>query len=515
MVDLASGSVVRRNILANTLGGTWGVLVSLIAIPIQIWILGAEAYGLLGFVVSLQTIFGFLDFGLSTTLVREIASDSDDRQFSYELIRTASTVFWIIAGVLGLALFLASNWIASHWLRPETLTASYTAQTLRILAIWILFTWPTTLYTSILTGAQRLEVVNTLRVVTQTLTQVGGIVVVLITGDLQWFLIWLVANAALTIGLFGWACKRVLPEMLLLPGFSLLTIRRIWRFSLDINLIGILAILYTQADRLLISWLLPLSMLGYYNAALNLTRGIGTIQGFVGTAMLPALAADYSRNDQDALRRRYNKYAQSLVYVIVLPTLLFVFFGREILQLWATAEAVDAALWAFVLLAVGFFLNASMSTCYILAVASGHTRIPLRINLWGIGIYLPVLYWLVTHWGLTGAGLAWMLLNLYYLVGMLPFTQRQIMQSSSFSWLRQNFLPFITVGMGIFLAARMLGAVLKAGIISALVLGAFSAVVYTVIGFYFLAREIRYDIGRMARRALSALRVTDTYRSNS
>ena len=123
-----TSSVVKRNIATNVIGGGWTILLNLLAIPVQIRILGAEAYGLIGFVTSLQSILVLFDFGIPTTLVREVARDtSPDHRASHALICTSSTIYWVVAAVLVLAILAGAGWIARHWLIVETLTPEYVA----------------------------------------------------------------------------------------------------------------------------------------------------------------------------------------------------------------------------------------------------------------------------------------------------------------------------------------------------------------------------------------------------
>jgi len=61
------------NILANLSGTAWSALIGLAMVPLYIRLLGIEAYGLIGFSITLQAILQILDFGLSPTVNRELA----------------------------------------------------------------------------------------------------------------------------------------------------------------------------------------------------------------------------------------------------------------------------------------------------------------------------------------------------------------------------------------------------------------------------------------------------------
>ena len=98
-------ATIKRNILANLAGGAAVAALTLIITPLQVHILGVEAYGIVGFIATLQTLFSVLDFGLSSTLTRELAGDtSRNKSASAPLLRTASTVYWCLALVIGACL---------------------------------------------------------------------------------------------------------------------------------------------------------------------------------------------------------------------------------------------------------------------------------------------------------------------------------------------------------------------------------------------------------------------------
>ena len=66
-------NLLQKNITANFLGSTWQALIGLIFVPFYIKFMGIESWGLVGFFITLQAIFGLLDMGLTSTLNRELA----------------------------------------------------------------------------------------------------------------------------------------------------------------------------------------------------------------------------------------------------------------------------------------------------------------------------------------------------------------------------------------------------------------------------------------------------------
>lgn len=502
MVASTSGAVVKRNLVFNTLGGLWAAAINLISIPIQIRMLGPEAYGLIGFVATAQIGLTLLEFGLSTTVIREVASDtSPDKADSGALVRTASTVYWIVAALVGLALILSADWLATRWLTLKTLDTSYAALAIRLLALNLTLSWPTALYAGALAGIQRLDVSNILRVSYTTLNAGGGALILLAGGSFTTFLIWLVGSSVVTTAIYLVVCLRMLPPGFLTPGISLPVMRRVWRFSLDVYAISVLALLLTSTDKLIISKVLSLAELGYYNLAYAAARLIAIIQDLINGAVFPALSRDHRLGDFTLLRLRFERFSQLVIYVLALPASILMFFGRPLLEWVTRPEVASVAAPTMALLAFGSLLNGSLSPSYTLTLVAGKTRIPLAVNLFALVAYLPILYFLIATFGLTGAGVGWILLNLYYFAAFLPVALSVIPPANSVRWLFRNLIPFYGLSAGLFYAASVLlpasSRTAQAGII------AVTALAYAASGFLWLYPATRRDILTAARRVLT------------
>ncbi|MBW1819154.1 MAG: oligosaccharide flippase family protein, partial [Deltaproteobacteria bacterium] len=93
-------SAVKTNIAANFIGRIWASLMTLLFVPLYIQFLGVEAYGLVGFYASLKAVSSIFDFGLSTTLNREVArytGSLEGQGFVSDTIRTLEVVYWLTA----------------------------------------------------------------------------------------------------------------------------------------------------------------------------------------------------------------------------------------------------------------------------------------------------------------------------------------------------------------------------------------------------------------------------------
>lgn len=492
---------VGRNILANFLGGAWNALLILLTTPLYVKVLGMEAYGLIGFMATLQVISGIFDFGLSATITRAVALDkSEHRLHSRKLIQTASTLYWGVALLMGLIISLQAKSVADHWftlsaLSPETVTLG-----VLIIAWSVALRWPVSLYMGVVSGLQRQETLNFLKSILVSIRLLGGVSILLISADLTLLLAWTALSSLIEVVVFMIACCRFLPGLSLLPSVFIHSLSGIWKFSLGMNLIAISAVILTQTDRILISKLLPLELLGYYFLAYNTAIGMTQIQNAINTAMFPSLASDFGNQKKDQLLVRYDKAAQISIYLTALPTFILIFFGHDLLRMWIDLDAANGASSAMGILAAGFLIHTVASNAYIIAIALGHVWLPLIVNVVGLLFHIPLLYGLISFWGIYGASIGALCLSLYYFFILIPIVSKRILRQEVVSWTCKNILPCLLFGAVSFGGVRAIfhftgeASLFWVGVGCCLAAG-----VYVVGGFYLLSPSLRNDFLNLTR----------------
>jgi O-antigen/teichoic acid export membrane protein len=451
--------VFKINVVSNLAGSGWIAFLTLVATPVQIHLLGVEAYGLVGLIAILQIVFGTLDLGLSAAVTQSISSDTSvGRQASAPLINSAATVYWLMAFVIAALLWLVAGWIATRWLNPQALNMPTVLTAVHTIGLYVALRWPIAFYSGVLNGVQRMDVLNLVKAGAATLRIAVGILVIVITRNVTVFLGWFAISAALELVAFAIVTHKMVPALGFKPYFSLEAVRSVWRFSLTMAAIAILAVLITQLDRILVSKLLSLRDLGYYTLAYTTGIGISLLQVSINTASLPAFS-EAAQAEPPAFVRRYQKVSEFTAYAVALPCFALVFFGADILRVWVNEDAARAAGVPLAVLAIGFFLNAAVSNAYIAAVATRNASIPAMVNVIGVLLYVPGLYWLTSREGTVGAAAGWVALNLYYVCSLLPLVHRRVLKAPVSTWLwRCLLLPALVaiVSFGTLRAAASL-----------------------------------------------------------
>lgn len=498
-------ATIKRNILANLAGGASVAALTLVITPLQVNILGVDAYGIVGFIATLQALFSVLDFGLSSTVTRELAGDtSESKSASMPLLRTASTVYWCLGLVVAGALVLASGAIARDWFKPGDLDVAVLERGLEVAAIYLALRWPVSLYAGVLAGLQRMDVLNLLKAGVAILRLAGGTAVLIAWRDLNAFLAWTAVSALVEVAAHAAACSRALPGMNWRPGISMPALKAVWGFSLTMNLLGILALAITQLDRVLISKMLPLESLGYYTLAYNTALGISLVQSAISSALMPSLAAAHGANQNEVLLRRYDHAGRAMLFSTGLAVFALTFFGETILAIWVGPAAASGAWQPLALLAMGFWFSACVSGAYIAAIACGRPVLVLKISALSAVPYAAVLVLLMEFFGLNGAAGAWVVLNVGYVLVIVPLVHRAILHIPTRPWFGGLLLPFLALGAATFGGARLAleafgespGLALQAAMLVA------GTAAYLFFGTRLLGAPIRAELRGMMHRAL-------------
>jgi hypothetical protein len=183
---------IRKDVLANILGKGWVGLASILFVPFFIKFLGVEAYGLVGFFLSLQAVLLLVDFGFSTTLNRALAACGAGI-IPPSVVSLATMLERLFAGfslIILLGIVIAAPWLVNHWVTLQQLPASNVQHGLQLMGISIALQLPFMLYSGGLIGLGRQTQVNVILAMAATLRFGGALVVLMLVPRIEAFFAW-------------------------------------------------------------------------------------------------------------------------------------------------------------------------------------------------------------------------------------------------------------------------------------------------------------------------------------
>lgn len=437
----------------------WTAAMQFLAVRFYLERLGVEAYGVIGFFVSLQAMLQILDVGLAPAVNRDLARSKalGTMRQGRVLLRTLGVIYWLNGLLIAAALILLSSGIARSWLNAIRLDTAELAQAIMLMGVVVAVRWPVALYYNALVGLGRLGQASAVNAAMSTVSVLCSIAAITyVHADLQTLFAAQAIVAFATVLVMQRLVWRAIGGAVD-ARFEWAALSGIWRFSLAMGGVTLTAVALTQLDKVLLSRLLSLEQFGAYMVAASLAAGLLLMVTPLFGIIFPRFSALAATGRQAELRSLYHEGSR-LFAVLFLPVALAVgLYGEEIVWAWTGRHdtAVQVAPIVF-LLAVGYGINGVMFFPYSLQLALGLSRIPLIINIAMLVVMAPLILLLTTTYGAIGGAAAWPLLQIIYLFVGTIVTHRHSDQGGAMDWIFRSFLlPFAT-SLLILLALRPL-----------------------------------------------------------
>lgn len=438
-------AALRINILSNYAGQGWMAAMGVAFLPLYVRILGAEAFGLIGLLLSFQSISQVFDFGIGGAANRELSRRSHDHTLaegSRDLVRTSETVIWLLTTLVGLVIWMCSGLMADHWLHLHTMQHGQATHAIAIMGIAIALLWPSAFYANCLSGLERQPTLNLINATFATLRFGGAAAVILwLDPTLEGFLWWYAAMGAAQSVVTAVAVWRVLPPSRRRARWLGSELRGNSRFAGGLFAIGILSIGVTQLDRLGMASLRPLAELGYYTLALSVAGGLARIVSPMFNALYPRFSRLVARREDTKLTDLYHLSSQYLAVVVAAVAAILIVYAREVLLLWTgDADLASRVAVPMAILVAGSGLNGLMNIPYALQLANGWTRLALGLNAASLLIGIPFCLWVIPSYGMAGAACIWLLANLTSVTIGIPLMHRRLLRTEMKAWYIQDTL---------------------------------------------------------------------------
>jgi O-antigen/teichoic acid export membrane protein len=220
-----------------------------------------------------------------------------------------------------------------------------------------------------------------------------------------------------------------------------------------------------QADRIVLSRVLTLDQFGVYAIAAAVAA---TLVRFIQpwfAAMYPRFTQLLVEGRSDVLRSVYHASCQGLATTVLPAAAVIAAFAEDILRLWTGDSALSAqAAPVLAVLTFGSALHGLMHLPYAMQLAHGWTSLALWANVVGVCFVVPAVWWLTKAYGPVGAAAAWVLLNLAYVLFVIPLMHGRILKGQMADWYLRDVGPPAAASLAAALALRAMVQPLSVGV---------------------------------------------------
>lgn len=486
-------SRLSKNIIYNLLGQGLLLVLGFLAVKYIFGRLGGDALGIIYLAAMMNAVLcAVLEMGICSTTIREVSAHFESEpDYIKNLIRTFSLFYWAAYALLGVAVFFLAPIIVEKWINLQTMDPATATYVLRILGIASLVALPKSLYVSLFRGLQRMQFNNSIDVVTSGFQQFGTILILAFGGNLFHVIYWFAACYGLRIFTYLAVSGHFFTVHALVPGYSAEVVRRNLGFASRMMSISIMAAVHMQADKIIISKLLPIGAVGYYGLAYaNVSKGT-LVTGAISQAAFPSFSALFKAGDRTGMISQYRKLQDLLCYGIV-P--IFTAIPFALLPLFSYILNEEAARLLFLpttLLCLGFYMNGSLNIPYVFSLAVGKPGIAARMNFYALFVVLPVTALLIYFLGLTGAGLSWVFYHVFVYSYGVPRICSECLEIPVWKWYLHVLKIFILVGLTYGVAWIFLGIIDNYSILALITAYVGGSVAFLTGSYFMIGEELR------------------------
>jgi O-antigen/teichoic acid export membrane protein len=387
--------------------GVAGVLV----VPFIVRGLGTEAFGAFQLVWAVLAYFAMMDLGLGRATTRFVA-DAIGRGEAMQIAEIVGTTA-IVQALLGLGVGLLvaglSPVLSFRWLSvpPHLRTDVTLAFGMAAVAI------PVSMLTSSLSGAieghGRFGWVNAVRLPAGVATLVAPLIALRFGAGLLGVVASVVLVRIGALLAFGVLLLTLVPSSRGPIHLASKRLRMLASYGGWLTVSSILSPLMTYLDRFVIGHMVDLRAVAYYSAPSDAVARVGFVPGSVAAAVFPAAASLSAAGNRAALRVVFARAVASVAFLLLPAAVAGVVLARPLLGLWLGADFARYATRPTQVLLVGMFVNGLAQVPYAVLQAIGRPDLTAKFHMIEFPVYAVALGLGVTHLGLTGAALAWLL----------------------------------------------------------------------------------------------------------
>lgn len=407
-------NTLRKNVLSNYLGTFTLIVCPIISLPFYLSALGANVWGLVAFMATLQTFLSLVDSGVSQALLREFSALNGETANKKTELGNAflgfERIYWTFGLIAGISIIFLSGKISGHWLNLDGVLEQQADQAVVGAGLIFLFQFPSSVYRSLLLGTQNQVLLNTVITISTILRQLGGVIAVIIWPTLLTYITWHLCCIILdTIIKRTYAWQKIKLSKPNLQWDSQL-MKSLFIPVLHMSIATIVGALTVQIDKLFLSGMVSVEKFGYYVIASSIATGILQLIYPVVNATIPYAIS--FKNDPVKLHAFNFRYAKFIIFASIAIAVSYTLFGKHFLLFWlGNAKIAGEVYYILNFLLIGTLLNSLYTIGYINWLIHGLTLKIFKVNLIALITSIICVPLLISKFGLVGASFGWIMIN--------------------------------------------------------------------------------------------------------
>jgi O-antigen/teichoic acid export membrane protein len=396
---------LKKNTVANILGSLIPMIVALITVPLYLNVIGYEKYGLLVILWAVIGYFSFFDLGLSRSLIQRLSSQKNSiDNDAGKLVWTAYFLALISAVVGGLILYVLAKYAILHFAGKTKIPVNELNELVNLLLISMPIILSVGIFSSAMQAKLKFIELNFIQTIGGILFQVVPLIQASFGyAKLSNLIISMLLVRLLTAVSLYYKCKKYVP-LLGFPKLDLKHIRPLVSFGGWVTCMSIFSAIMGSIDKILISSIMGVRFVSFYSVPFDLVSKGMLISNSLSVAIFPKLSSADSYESKIFVE----KNTKVLVAIMTPLVLLGIALVKPFMFLWVGEKFAQTSAGVAEIILVGVWINSTVSLSLAKLIASDkRVKSVGLLYVAELPIYLLLLYFGISKFGLMGAAGAW------------------------------------------------------------------------------------------------------------
>jgi O-antigen/teichoic acid export membrane protein len=406
-VDIG-GRALARNTMLNLAGQVLPLLVAVLSVPYVIHHLGPDRYGLYSLASIVVGYFALFNLGIGPATTKYVAEHLGSGEIDSlpQLVWTAVTSQMCLGLAGGILLAAASPMLVEHALKIPAGLQPQAHVIFLIMAAALPLDFVAGSFRGVLSASQRFDLLNSIDIPLGALMGLIPVAGIALGYGLPAIVLCLVLLRVASVSAVIALCLRLHPALRSVR-FDFGLVRSLLGFGGWVTVSGAVGPIIMYIDQFLIGAILSMAAVGYYAPPFNIASKLNILPGCLSSTLFPAFSTSAGRGDSEWTQRTLLRSLKFIILIVGPAALLLAFFARPLLTFWLGTKFADEGALALQILAGGVLINSLAYIPYSLLQGVGRPDLIAKFHLTELPIRIGVAWFLVVHFGLPGAALAW------------------------------------------------------------------------------------------------------------
>ena len=435
-----------QNLIANYIGKFFGVLSTFIFVPLYIKYLGFESYSVISFTLIIAGIVAIIDAGLTATLLREFARQDTSAIEKQKIYETLQIVFILLA-IFSILILYTLSFSLANLMQVKAFNKEELSLIIKIASTDLICQLLFRFYLGGLNGKEKQISANLMLVAWGIIRNALVIILISKIQSLTLFFIWQLCVSFIFVILSKFILdKEVYNQFKLKLKFNKNSFNNVKSFTGGLLLISLVSAVSSQTDRILITKLLNIEILGYYTLAISLASILIVFISPISTAILPKLTEYHSLQYEKELKDTFNTFNLIISILVFSISSNLVFYAKDILYVWTNNKHISEESYHYVpFVAMGYAFIVLQTMYYQVGLAKGYIRLNNILGVINIILIIPVYYISGSLWSVKGICVSFVVIQISNFLIYAYFMNKKMIKENFLKKLiiKDFFTPFL------------------------------------------------------------------------